>query len=98
MRHDCMKPGDFEYDSLKVIERHGRNFERMTPAKLRARFPAWNAELYQDGFLECNAGYGESGRVVATLIQRAESLGVKLHAGQRLEGLEEKGKGVLVND
>ena len=98
LRHNPMKPGDFEYESLKILEKHGRKFERMTPAKLRARFPAWNAELYQDGFLECNAGYVESGRVVAALIQRAESLGVKLHAGQRFEGLEDNGKGARLND
>src|SRR6266853_1727379 len=30
LRHDAMKPGDFEYDSLKIIERHERKFERMT--------------------------------------------------------------------
>lgn len=98
VRHDAMKPGDFEYDSLKIIESHGRKFERMTSAKLRERFPAWNADLYPDGFLEINAGYVESGRVVAALIQRAESLEIRLHSGQKFAELKENGKGVVLDD
>lgn len=91
-----MQPGDFEYESWKVIERHGRKFERMSPAILRARFPAWNAERYPDGFLEYHAGYVESGRVVAALIQRAQSLGVRLHSGKRFIEIDERT--VVVND
>src|SRR3954470_9840204 len=98
MRHDKMKPGDFEYDSLEIIERHGRKFERMTSQKLRERFPAWNADLYTDGFLECNAGYVESGRAVAALIQRAQSLGVTLQAGREFKELGDNGKTIVLGD
>ena len=98
VRQDPMKPGDFEYDSLKIIEKNGRKFERMTSTKIRERFPAWNADLYPDGFLECNAGYVESGRVVSALIQRTESLGVTLLSGRQFNQLAENGKGVVLDD
>ena len=78
VRQREMKPGDFEYESFKLLQRSGHKVERMNSAQ-RMRFPAWNPELFRDGLLEVEAGYAESGRAVATLIQRAESIGVELH-------------------
>jgi glycine/D-amino acid oxidase-like deaminating enzyme len=75
-----MKPGDFEYESFKLLQRSGHKVERMNSAQLWRRFPAWNPELFRDGLLEVEAGYAESGRAVATLIQRAESIGVELRS------------------
>src|SRR6187399_2433520 len=72
-----MQPGDFEYESLRIFEKRGRNFERITSTKLRQRFPAWNAERYTDGILDADGGYAESGCVVAALVERAKSLGVE---------------------
>src|SRR2546422_3777251 len=46
-----MQPGDFEYESLKLLKLRGRKFERIDSQQLRSRFPAWNSERYQDGFL-----------------------------------------------
>jgi glycine/D-amino acid oxidase-like deaminating enzyme len=80
MRQREMQPGDFEYESLKLLEQRGHKIERINPAQLRERFPAWNAERFVDGFLDREAGYAESGRVVAALIERAESLGVILQS------------------
>jgi glycine/D-amino acid oxidase-like deaminating enzyme len=82
MRQQEMTPGDFEYESFKRLERRGRAVERIDGSQLRERFPAWNAERFRDGFFEREAGYAESGRVVGTLIERAQSLGVKLHPGR----------------
>ena len=79
LRERQMQPDDFEFESLRVLEKHGRKVERIDSAKLRDRFPAWNAQGYHDGFLEQQAGYVESGRVVALLIDRAKELGVELH-------------------
>jgi glycine/D-amino acid oxidase-like deaminating enzyme len=81
VRQREMKPGDFEYESFKTLQRHGHKVERMNSAQLLTRFPAWNPELFRDGVLELEAGYAESGRTVAALVQRAKSLGIELREG-----------------
>jgi glycine/D-amino acid oxidase-like deaminating enzyme len=73
-----MEPGDFEHESLKLLEKRGLKVARMNTPQLWKCFPAWNPELYRDGVLEIEAGYTESGRAVAMLIERAKSLGVEL--------------------
>ncbi len=88
LRQQQMQSGDFEFDSLRVLEQHGHKVERINSAKLRERFPAWNAERYRDGFLEQQAGYVESGRVVALLIDRAKELGVELHERSKFATLD----------
>src|SRR4030095_1614449 len=89
VRQREMKPGDFEYESFKILQRRGHKVERMNSAQLWRRFPAWNPELFRDGLLEVEAGYAESGRAVATLVQRAESIGVELRSGSRFAHLDE---------
>ena len=100
LRRTAMQPGDFEYESTQVLERRGHGIERIDSAKLREQFPAWNAELYHDGFLDRQAGYTESGRVVATLIERAQSLGVELHEGKfaALEENDDRVTGIVLQD
>ena len=88
LRQQQMQSGDFEFDSLRVLEQHGHKVERINSAKLRERFPAWNAERYRDGFLEQQAGYVESGRAVALLIDRAKELGVELHERSKFATLD----------
>src|SRR5213592_1018965 len=90
VRQREMKPGDFEYESFKMLEKRGHKIERMNSAQIWKRFPAWNAELYRDGVLESEAGYAESGRVVAALIGRAKSLGVQLRERVRFSCLDER--------
>jgi glycine/D-amino acid oxidase-like deaminating enzyme len=84
-----MEPGDFEYESFKLQQKRGLKVVRMNGPQLWQRFPAWNPELYRDGVLEIEAGYAESGRVVATLIGRAKSMGVELRKGVRFVQLHE---------
>ena len=101
MRQRSMQPGDFEYESFKVLERRGHRIERISSKQLLERFPAWNGERYPDGFLDLEAGYAESGRVVASLIQRAKSLGVELHQTTKFRDLDETGgrvKGILLEN
>jgi glycine/D-amino acid oxidase-like deaminating enzyme len=101
LRQQQMQPGDFEFESLRVLEQEGRKVERIDSATLRERFPAWKAEHYRDGFFERQAGYVESGRVVALLIERAKSLGVELREGNQFTGLDEgdgRVKGVLLDN
>jgi glycine/D-amino acid oxidase-like deaminating enzyme len=97
MRRRPMQPGDFEFESFKILERRQDKVERINSAKLRERFPAWNAELFADGYLELAAGYVESGRVVSVLIERAKSLGVELHSA-RFAALEEDDSVVVLED
>ena len=101
VRQGEMKSGDFEYESLKILERRGRKVERMNSARLWKRFPAWNPSLYHDGVLELEAGYVESGRVVAKLIDRAESVGIELREGVRFSHLDDgddRVKGIVLDN
>ena len=91
VRRREMKPGDFERESFKMLQKRGHKIERMNSAQLWKRFPAWNPELYRDGVLELEAGYAESGHVVATLIGRAKSLGIELRQGAQFVALDEDG-------
>ena len=101
VRRREMKPGDFEHESFQLLKRRGHKIERMNSARLWKRFPAWNPDLYRDGVLELEAGYAESGRVVATLIGRARSLGIELCGGVRFSRLDEGGdrvSGIVLDD
>src|SRR5947199_1266685 len=91
MRQRPMQPGDFEYESVTLLEQRGHRIERIGSRQLCERYPAWNAERYPDGFLDLEAGYAESGRVVATLIHRARSLGVELRQTSKFRDLNETG-------
>jgi len=98
VRQRELKPGDFEHESFKTLQRRGHKIERINSARSWKRFPAWNPELYRDGVLELEAGYAESGRVVATLIRRAKSLGVQLYEGKfaALDESSQRMKGILL--
>ena len=89
MRQRPMQPGDFEYESFKLLEQRGHRVERIHSKELRERYPAWNADRYPDGFFDFEAGYAESGRVVATLIARVRSLGVELRENTKFQALDE---------
>jgi glycine/D-amino acid oxidase-like deaminating enzyme len=101
VRRRQMEPGDFEYESLKLLERRGVNVARVDASELSRRFPAWNSELYRDGVREIGAGYAESGRAVAVLIERAKALGVELRTGSRFVCLDEdhgRVKGIMIEE
>src|SRR5438874_5822358 len=89
LRQRSIQPGDFEYESFKLLERRGYRIERISSKQLRERYPAFIAERYPDGFLDLEAGYAESGRVVAVLIQRAKSLGVEFRENAKFRELDE---------
>jgi glycine/D-amino acid oxidase-like deaminating enzyme len=101
VRRRKMKPGDFEHESFKTLQQRGHKVQRMDSAQLWKRFPAWNPELFRDGVLEFEAGYAESGRAVATLIQRARSIGVELRSTSRFAHLDESDrriKGIVLDN
>jgi glycine/D-amino acid oxidase-like deaminating enzyme len=94
VRRREMRPGDFEYESFKLQQKRGIKTVRMNTPELWKRFPAWNPEVYRDGVLEIEAGYAESGRAVAVLIQRAKSLGIEICEGASFVRLDEADGGV----
>jgi glycine/D-amino acid oxidase-like deaminating enzyme len=101
VRQRQMKPGDFEYESYEMLKQRGHRIERMNSARLWKRFPAWNPELYRDGVLELEAGFAESGRVVAALIERASSIGIELREGAKFSQLDENDdrvKGIVLDN
>ena len=100
VRHKTMQPGDFEYESLKLLEKRGLEVARMNTAQLWKRFPAWNPGFYRDGIFEIEAGYAESGRVVATLLGRAKSMGVSLREGKftALDERDGRVKGIVLEE
>jgi glycine/D-amino acid oxidase-like deaminating enzyme len=85
-----MATGDFEYESFKMMQQRGHKVERMNSAQLWTRFPAWNPGLFRDGVLEVEAGYAESGRAVATLLEHARSIGVELRSSSRFDRLDQR--------
>jgi sarcosine oxidase / L-pipecolate oxidase len=101
MRQAAMQPGDFEFESFELLKRRGHRVERIDSAQMRTGFPAWNADLYPDGFLDWEAGYAESGRVVAMLVEKAKSVGVQLRENCRLMELDAVGsrvQGIVLTD
>src|ERR1051325_206112 len=100
VRQRSLEPGDFEYESLKLLEKRGVKVARMNTPELWKRFPAWNPELYPDGVLEIEAGYAESGRAVATLIERARSAGVRLYEARfaALDKIGQRVNGIVLQD
>jgi glycine/D-amino acid oxidase-like deaminating enzyme len=91
-----MAPGGYEYESYKLLLDHSREPERLDQATIRQRFPAWNAELYVDGYLNPDGGYAESGRVMSRLLELAQAAGVTLLPGQAFERLLDAKRGSRV--
>jgi glycine/D-amino acid oxidase-like deaminating enzyme len=89
LREQPPQPGDFEFESLRVLEKRGHPVEYLDPKKLHERYPAFAAGAYQDAFLDRQAGYVESGRTVATLVARAKAIGVELRERAQFSGLNE---------
>lgn len=96
-----MQPGDFEFESARVLEKQGHAFERFDAAKFHQRFPAFAPDRFHDGFFDPAAGFAESGKVVATLAQYAKSIGVELRERAKFSGLDETDdlvRGIFVED
>ncbi len=46
-----MSPGTYEYENYRSLLARGYELERLTQRDIAQRFPAWNSELYVDGYL-----------------------------------------------
>lgn len=96
-----MKAGDFEYDSLQILEKRGHKVDMLDPTEVARRFPAWNADHYPEGYYNPQGGWAPSGRVVALLAKAARAAGVEIVEGARMAALLEEGgrvKGILAED
>jgi glycine/D-amino acid oxidase-like deaminating enzyme len=94
-----MQPGDFEFESARALEKHRHRFERFDREKFHQRFPAFAPDRFRDGFFDPDAGYAESGKVVATLVEYAKTIGVELRESAKFVGLDETDdlvRGILV--
>jgi sarcosine oxidase / L-pipecolate oxidase len=96
-----MQPGSFEYDSFALLQKRGYEVQRLNPETLKARFPAWAAEKYPDGYYNPRAGWAASGKVVARLVREAQAAGVQLGVGLKMAHLLEEGSrvaGIITTD
>ena len=82
LTHKRMKAGTFEGDSYQLLKKRGHRPERLEPASIAERFPQWAEAGYVDGYFNPEAGWAESGRVVAALLTRAQEAGVELAVGE----------------
>jgi glycine/D-amino acid oxidase-like deaminating enzyme len=101
IRQQPMQPGQFEYESCRVLEKLEHGFELFDAATFHQRFPAFAPDRCRDGFFDPHAGYVESGLVVATLSKYARSLGVDLLESAKFLELDQAGhglKGVVLED
>jgi len=89
-----MAPGGFEHESFARLGRRGHPVERLDAAAVRARFPAWSAGAYVDGYFNAAGGYAESGRVVERLLGDAGAAGVAIREKQTFARLAEQGSRV----
>ena len=101
MTNEAMRPGGFEYESYRLLRERGYQPERLGAGALAARFPAWNAAHYVDGYYNALAGWAESGRVLARLIDEARAAGVEMREGAAMKQLltdDKRARGVLLTD
>lgn len=84
-----MQPGEYEHDSYQLLIKRGHSPERLTSSDVARRFPAWNADLYTDGFFHAVGGYALSGHAVDLLVGKARWLGITIHEGETAASLIE---------
>jgi glycine/D-amino acid oxidase-like deaminating enzyme len=101
MSKEEMKPKSFELESFRLLQKRGHKVERLDSQELKKRFPAWNAELYQDGYYNPRAGWAESGNVLQWLHEEAKKLDVHFYIGKKFSHLvdsDTKVKGIKTDD
>lgn len=89
-RAEEMQRGGFELESYHFLQSRGHRLERVRRVDLERRHPLWNAARFGDGYFNPNAGWAESGRVIATLKQVATGRGIELVEGGRFASVIEK--------
>jgi glycine/D-amino acid oxidase-like deaminating enzyme len=72
-----MKPGEFEFESHRVLVERGYSPTRVDRDALASRYPHWNPDRYPDGYLSPRGGWAESGAVVSRLLDMGSRSGVR---------------------
>jgi sarcosine oxidase / L-pipecolate oxidase len=90
-----MSPGSYEYDNYQSLLARGYRIERVAQHDIAVRFPAWNAGLYVDGYVNPRGGYVESGRAVEQLLRHAAAIGVEIHQHRPVVALESAGPRIV---
>jgi glycine/D-amino acid oxidase-like deaminating enzyme len=87
----AMQPGGFEHDSFTLLARRGHRVERLDAAAIARRFPVCRPGAFTDGYFHREAGWAESGAVVAQLLADARAAGVAVRAGCAIDRLVDDG-------
>jgi glycine/D-amino acid oxidase-like deaminating enzyme len=82
-----MEPGGFEHDSFATLSRRGHRIERLDAAEIARRFPAYRPGALVDGYFHHEAGWAESGAVVAQLVAECRARGVTVREGCAIDRL-----------
>jgi sarcosine oxidase / L-pipecolate oxidase len=90
-----MRPGSYLYESFELLRSEGHQLDRLDSDELRRRFPAWNADVYVDGFFGPRGGYAQSGRIVAKLANKAQRMGVAIVTPQTAAELVRQGGRII---
>jgi sarcosine oxidase / L-pipecolate oxidase len=82
-----MAPGGFEHESFATLSRRGHRIERLGAAEIARRFPAYRPGALVDGYLHHEAGWAESGAVLAQLVAECRARGVTVREGLAIDRL-----------
>jgi glycine/D-amino acid oxidase-like deaminating enzyme len=86
-----MQPGSFELASYTLLARRGHRIERLDAAAIAARFPAYRAGRYVDGYVHREGGWAESGAAVAQLLRDAIAAGITVHGDRAIDRIVDDG-------
>lgn len=81
LRRTPLEHGGLEHASYEFLRERGHPLQRLGRDAIARRFPAWNSEVWLDGYLNPAGGYAESTRVMGRLVDEARTRGVELRPG-----------------
>ena len=93
LTREPMRAGGYEHENFRMLTARGHAPERLGSEDIRQRFPAWNADVYIDGYFNPRAGFVESGKVVTRLADIAAEQGVAVRPDVEVIGIEKRGDG-----
>lgn len=91
LRRSPASPGDFEFESRRVLARRGVSVATLDREMVSRRFPAWDAGRWCHGHLSPQAGWAESGAVLRALVRDARRAGVKIREENPVREVETSG-------
>ncbi|MFN8591956.1 MAG: FAD-dependent oxidoreductase [Thermomicrobiales bacterium] len=96
LTREPMAPGGYEYENFRDLIARGHAPERLHGDDIARRYPAWNHQVYVDGYYNPKAGFVESGEVVTRLAALARARGVVLRTGARVATVTKSGDAVAI--